>query len=100
MRGEGNYGNWTTVKIPGPGHHETVLETSWILSNLSATASYECIIQVCQASSVSERIFLWTRSIFTRMGNQVATLAIGPVNCDLIYRESSHENQLCKNSCL
>lgn len=44
MRGEGNY-NWTTVKIPGPVHHETVLETSWILSNLSATASYECIIQ-------------------------------------------------------
>ena len=38
--------DWNTVKIPGPGHHDKVLDTSWILTNLSSSATYECIIQV------------------------------------------------------
>jgi len=37
--------DWNTVKIPGPGHHDKVLDTSWILTNLSSSATYECIIQ-------------------------------------------------------
>lgn len=37
---------WSTVKIPGPGHHATpVLQSSWVLTNLSAEADYECIVQ-------------------------------------------------------
>ena len=38
--------DWITVKIPGTGHHQTVQDNSWILTNLSSASSYECIVQV------------------------------------------------------
>merc|ERR1711892_1288044 len=37
--------DWTTVSIPGSGYHQTVQDNSWILTNLSAASSYECIVQ-------------------------------------------------------
>ena len=42
----GGAGDWTTVKIPGTSHHQTVQEDSWRLTNLSSSSKYECIIQV------------------------------------------------------
>ena len=42
---------WITVKIPGTGHHETVQDNSWILTNLSSASSYECIVQACLSFS-------------------------------------------------
>ena len=43
---QGATGEWSTVKIPGPGHHQIQLESSWTLTNLTSSSSYECIIQV------------------------------------------------------
>lgn len=43
---QGLTGEWSTVKIPGPGHHQIQLESSWTLTNLTSSSSYECIIQV------------------------------------------------------
>jgi len=42
---QGLTGEWSTVKIPGPGHHQIQLESSWTLTNLTSSSSYECIIQ-------------------------------------------------------
>ena len=46
VRGGGDTGDWTTVKIPGTGQEETLQENSWILTNLSSASTYECIVQV------------------------------------------------------
>ena len=46
LEGPADTGDWTTVKIPATAHHQTVQENSWILTNLSSSSTYECIIQV------------------------------------------------------
>ena len=46
VSGGGDTGDWTTVKIPGTGDGKVVQENSWILTNLSAASTYECIVQV------------------------------------------------------